>query len=95
MYLFNFVLNYINIHFNWSLSSGIYLSFWKLSYIVHVHKTGPKNVLSNFRLISKLSSLPKFFEKRLKPSLSQSIKHLFSLHQHDYRSSWSIETNLL
>lgn len=81
----------IHILFNWSLSSGIYPSSWKLSYVIPVHKTGPKNVISNYRPISKLSSLPTFFEKLLEPILSQPFKHLFNSNQH----GWSTETNLL
>jgi len=85
----------ISILFNWSLSSGLYPLSWKLSYIMPVYKSGPKNNISNFKPISKLSSLPKLFEKLLEPILSQPFKNLFSSNQHGFRSGWSTETNLL
>jgi len=47
--------------FNLFLSKGIYPSLWKTSFILPILKKGNPSLISNYRPISKLSSIPKLF----------------------------------
>lgn len=81
--------------FNWSLRSSQFPSLWKHSYVIPSFKVGPKDSVINYRPISKLSSLPKLFEKLLETTISCSFKNVLSVNQHGFRSDLSTETNLL
>lgn len=48
--------------FQLSISQGVFPMLWKSSYIIPLHKKGPKNEISNYRPIAKLSCIPKLFE---------------------------------
>lgn len=56
--------------FNLSLSSGCFPDQWKSSFVYPVFKSGNRNVVTNYRPISQLSSLPKTFEKLLVPKFT-------------------------
>ena len=50
-------------NFNNSVSTGIFPDIWKVSYIIHVFKTGDKrNSISDYRPVSKISLIPKIME---------------------------------
>lgn len=50
---------------------------------------------NNYRPISKLSSLPKLFEKILEPKLSSLFNNVKINEQHGFRTQKSTSTNLL
>ncbi|XP_050527790.1 uncharacterized protein LOC126897890 [Daktulosphaira vitifoliae] len=85
----------IHFLFSLSLSSGVFSVRWKSNYITPIFKSGDKSDVSNYRPISKLSVLPKIFEKLLEPELSLSFKNVLNNCQHGFRSSKSTITNLL
>lgn len=80
--------------FNQSLSQGIFLSEWKISYLVPIHKSGPKNKIENYRGISKLSAIPKLFENLVKNKLEFITREHISDRQHGFVSGRSTITNL-
>ena len=48
--------------FNKSLYISYFPEIWKESYIIALHKSGNKNVVSNYRAIAKLSSIPNILQ---------------------------------
>lgn len=48
--------------FNRSLSVGIFPSKWKNSFVTPIHKSGNNNLVTNYRTITKQSTLPKFLK---------------------------------
>lgn len=69
-----YALSYpIHIIFNWSIRSGHFPSFLKLSFVIPIFKAGSRETVTNYRPISKLSSFPKLFKKLLRPPISRSF----------------------
>jgi hypothetical protein len=85
----------IHFLFSLSLSSGIFPSSWKLSFISPIFKSGDRNDIQNYRPISKLNVLSKLFEKLLEPKITSSLIHTISNMQHGFCKSKSTITNLL
>jgi hypothetical protein len=81
--------------FSLSLKTGIFPSLWKSSYVLPIWKAGGRSIISNYRPISKLSVLPKLFEKLIEPKLSDILKHTLINEQHGFRKNKSTDTNLL
>ena len=57
------ILEPLDMIFNDSLKSGIYPNRMKLADVIPLHKSGPKNLCTNFRPISLLLTLSKILEK--------------------------------
>ena len=81
--------------FNLSLSSGTFPDVWKDSYVLPLHKSGPKSMVSNYRGIAKLCVFPKIFEHIIADQLSSSLQPVISQHQHGFMRNKSTVTNLL
>jgi hypothetical protein len=81
--------------FNKSLSVGAFPTLWKTSFVIPACKSGNRNSISNYHPISKLSSLPKLFEKLIEPKLSCSFINILINEQHGFRSQKSTVTNLV
>lgn len=81
--------------FNKSLSSGTFPDVWKVSKIHPIYKKGDKSCVSNYRPVSILSALPKFFEKYVANNLSVIYRNMISPEQHGFISYRSTITNLL
>jgi len=81
--------------FNFSLSTGVFPSFCKKSFITTIHKSGRKNDIRNYRPISKLSTIPKLFEAIIFKKLSSILLNYISPTQHGFLVEHSIFTNLL
>lgn len=81
--------------FNKSLGSGTFPTEWKKAKVVPVHKNDKKNVVSNYRPISILSTLAKIFESIICPYIQQHFKMYVSEHQHGFVASRSTTTNLV
>lgn len=67
----------------------------KVSFITPIYKSGPKHVISNYRPISKLSMIPKVFEKLVTQRLYFSLKEMLSPAQHGFVKGRSTCTNLV
>lgn len=80
--------------FNHSLRSGILPKVWKQSIIVPIFKKGDKHDIKNYRGISKLSVLPKLFEKIICDTLYPTLRPMLITQQHGFLDKRSIETNL-
>ena len=64
--------------FKMSYLQGIFPETWKISYIIPIHKKGPKNDITNYRPIAKLSCIPKMFESIIYDALSFHCKSILS-----------------
>ena len=60
--------------FNYSLFTSIFPSCWKLANVCTVHKKDSQSIVSNYRLISLLSTISKDFERVV-------FKHVFNHHR--------------
>lgn len=81
--------------FNWSLNVGIFTMVWIVSYVSPIWKSGNRSSIPNYRLVCKLSSLPKLFEKMVEPILTSTLKQNLIEEQHGFMKNKSIETNLI
>jgi len=81
--------------FNLSLSSGIFPDLWKESFVIPLHKNGPKSMVENYRGIAKLCVIPKVFEHIISDQLNSSLQHVICRAQHGFTNNRSTVTNLL
>ncbi|CAG4979993.1 unnamed protein product [Colias eurytheme] len=81
--------------YNKSLISGSFPQEWKKAKVVPVHKSDKKNVISNYRPISILSSFAKVFESLICPFIQRHFRQFLSDQQHGFIQSRSTTTNLL
>lgn len=80
--------------FRLSLSRGVMPNIWKQSLVVPIYKNGDKHDITNYRGISKLSVIPKLFEKIIYDSLFPAIRPFLITQQHGFINKRSTETNL-
>ena len=80
--------------FNLSLSEGVFLDYWKSSYITPIFKSGSKQSVANYRPIAKLQLIPKVFESLVKKRMYEAVKDFISPFQHGFVSGKSTATNL-
>lgn len=80
--------------FQLSFSQSVFPKLWKSSFIIPLHKKGPKNEISNYRPIAKLSCIPKLFESIVYDAMFFHCKSIFSPHQHGFLKGRSTTTNL-
>lgn len=81
--------------FNKSLSSGIFPAVWKTCIVTPIFKGGDKNLISNYRPISKQCIIPKLFENIIAGKLSSLAKNIIIREQHGFMTGRSVVTNLL
>lgn len=81
--------------FNLSLLTGIFPAFWKLSFIIPVHKKGNKSLINNYRPIAKLAPIPKLFESLVFEVLMFNCKSVLSPLQHGFLKSRSTSSQLV
>ena len=81
--------------FNKSLSTGIFPSSWKNSYIYPIYKSGDKAEVQNYRPISILSTLAKVFESIVTSRLSDFLLLSIADSQHGFVKGRSVLSNLL
>jgi len=79
--------------FNGILSDGLPAS-WKIAVITPLHKKGATDDVGNFRPISNLSSLGKFFEKCVLNRLN-TYEELVGENQHGFRKGYSTVSAML
>jgi len=85
----------LSLIFNVSLSSGTFPTDWKESYVIPLHKSGPKSNIRNYRGIAKLSVIPKLFELIVSDQLNPLLQNIISDAQHGFTKNRSTTTNLL
>jgi hypothetical protein len=80
--------------FNLSLTSGIFPDAWKISNVIPVHKSGARNLYSNYRPISITSSVSKVFEKIVNDTLMLylSLSEQIPENQHGFLTRRSCST---
>lgn len=80
--------------FNKSLNSGIFPVAWKYSRVTPIHESGDKSNVENYRPISILDSIPKFFESLVTDKLFQLLRPIIVDQQHGFLDKKSTVTNL-
>lgn len=80
--------------FNKSLREGHFPTIWKTALVVPILKSGNKNIVENYRPISKLCIIAKLFESIIADYLYSDIKCLIINEQHGFMKNRSIESNL-
>ncbi len=68
---------------------------WKMARIIPLHKKGDKNVTSNYRPISNLNSVCKFYEKVILHKINEANSTLEGPHLHGFRKNHSTTTAIL
>ena len=83
--------------FNLSISSGIFPDEWKIAKILPMYKSGPRNVLENYRPISILPLVAKVLEKEVHKQLYQHLAENNLLHpcQQGFRPKRSTHSALI
>lgn len=81
--------------YNKSLLSGEFVDEWKISFINPIYKSGPKQLIKNYRPISKISAIPKLLEKIITDKFYASVKQFLSPSQHGFIKGRSSATNLV
>ena len=89
--IFAFILKVI---FDKSLAEGIFPDLWKLAFVSPIHKSGPKNLITNYRPISLLSVIPKLFESIIVDKIKPLIYTHISPKQFGFVGRRNIEANL-
>ncbi|KAL1448286.1 hypothetical protein WDU94_010912, partial [Cyamophila willieti] len=85
----------LSIIFNKSLSSGVFPSAWKVSFILPIFKSGNRCDIANYRGVCIQSTIPKVLDKILCNKLSFACKRFISNYQHGFAHQRSTVTNLL
>jgi hypothetical protein len=87
----------LEIIFKKSLATGEVPNLWKKANITPIHKSGNKNVMSNYRPVSLTSVVCKIMEKIVKDNImTHLIKHqLITRNQHGFVKNKNCTTNLL
>jgi len=79
--------------FNNIVDTGKIPKAWKISKIIPIHKKGAKNLVTNYRPVSNISSLSKVFERCIIEKLRVIGDDIFvGDHQHAFRKGSSIVT---
>ncbi|KAL1446370.1 hypothetical protein WDU94_006570 [Cyamophila willieti] len=81
--------------FNFSLSSGVYPSQWKSSFVFPIHKSGDRSNISNYRGVCIQSTIPKVLDKLISSKLSFASGQFICDQQHGFTARRSTVTNLL
>ncbi|CAG9131177.1 unnamed protein product, partial [Plutella xylostella] len=85
----------LSILFKRSLAEGVVPSIWKSAFISPIHKNGPKNIIGNYRPISKLCLIAKIFERIVYDQVYASLKLTFNSQQHGFLKKRSTVSNLI
>ena len=88
------LINPLQIMFNKSLSLSVFPDFWKKSFVLPIFKSGSRNIISNYRGVSKLPFIPKIFDAIVADILFASVKETIITEQHGFFSGRSTTTNL-
>ena len=82
--------------FNYSLETGIFPHVWKLGHVTPVYKNnGDKDLVKNYRPITKISVIPKIFESLVNDHLMRAFRNTIISNQHGFCENRSVSTNLI
>ncbi|CAG4942950.1 unnamed protein product [Parnassius apollo] len=81
--------------FNHSLHSGNFPDKWKEARVIPLHKTGKKDLITNYRPISILSVLSKLLESLVHTVLYRHLQKYITVDQHGFVAKRSTNTNLV
>lgn len=81
--------------FNLCLDCGKYPDDWKKTSVVPVHKSGPSNLIVNFRPIAILQTLAKIFDNILHKHLLGHVHSIMPSCQHGFLPRRDVSTNLV
>ena len=86
-----FISEYLTFIFNLSISKGSFPLAWKSARVIPLHKGGHRDLLDNYRPISRLSCLAKVLESLVNIQLKRFIANnsVLSPHQSGFRSNHS------
>ncbi|KAI5717970.1 hypothetical protein M8J77_014330 [Diaphorina citri] len=85
----------LSLIFNRSLSSGIFPTCWKSSYVIPIFKSGDRCNVVNYRGVCIQSAIPKVLDRLISSRLSFACKQFISNSQHGFITKRSTVTNLL
>ncbi|CAG9126469.1 unnamed protein product [Plutella xylostella] len=85
----------LSLLFKRSLAEGVVPVIWKSAFISPIHKKGPKNLVENYRPISKLCLIAKVFERIVYNQVYSALKSTFNEQQHGFLRQRSTVSNLL
>ena len=85
----------LQVIFQDSLRSGVFLDRWKFSCITPIFKSGAKHCMENYRGISQLMVIPKLFEAIVKIKIYECVKNGLTPYQHGFVAGRSTTTNLV
>lgn len=77
------------------IAGGTFPERWGVSSVTPIFKNGTRNIVSNYRPISKISIFGKVFESIINKTLLQHVMAVVSPHQHGFIPKRSTCTNLL
>ncbi|CAB0006180.1 unnamed protein product [Nesidiocoris tenuis] len=78
-----------------TLNAGSFPVKWKDSYVTPIFKSGCKTLVSNYRAVCTISSIPKSFEKLVVGRLSPIFVNVIAPEQHGFIKGRSTTTNLV
>jgi histidinol phosphatase-like enzyme len=81
--------------FNLSTDSGVVPALWKNSYLIPIHKSGDRGLITNYRGISIQPTLAKLLDRLMSNQLRTAYKQVIDSFQHGFRQGRSTSTNLL
>ena len=81
--------------FYWVTKNCTWASFWKISYITPLQKTGPLKLIENYRSKSILCKLSLVFERILFDFICPKVKFLIYKQQHGFMKLWSTVTQMI
>ena len=90
-----FLIKLLILLYNKSLSSGIFPSLWKKSFVFSTHKSEDKSNGANYCQISIISALAKIFESIVSTKISEFLFNKIGPLQHGFIKGKSLLTNLL
>lgn len=91
----NNLLAPLHIIFNNCIRCGGFPSWWKLSSVTPIYKSGPRTDISNYRPISINNNFSKVFDAILAKILTAHVENYIIHEQHGFTTGKSTETNLL
>ena len=73
--------------FNYSIQEGVFPSILKRAHVIPIHKSGPRNDISNYRPISLLPTMSKIFEKLMNCRFTHYLEsnNIFANNQFGFR----------
>lgn len=85
----------LSVIFNIRLRTNTFPNDWKITRVVAVYKSGDKNDIKNYRLISIIPNFAKVFEKAILKHVTYNLSLFIADEQHGCINNCSTATNLI